>query len=392
MAVFEKQPVAIPLEIFPERLRPIMALVGPDPRKAAIAGAEVPMPLDTQVACLAYLSRDEEKSIRNAALASLAAMDRETLTQATASAHAAILDALVRSEARTEVLAVYLTNHGVADQTLLFGACDLKDEGLLDLLGVNQERMVRLPALIEALYLNPATAMGTAQRIIEFAVRQRLPMERIPGFKDISAAMGVAELAKDLVDQEVVQALLTPDAGGEVLASAAALLSEEEAPAGDGDTPTVLPEPAEEAADGPMSETIHVKVRNMNLPAKIRLAIIGNATARALLINDRNRVVSESVLENPGLTLKEVSQFARNKNLSEDIIRRIASKREWVRAYQIKLALLFNPKTPPGAAGRFLRFMRRNDLKGIARSREVPRNVARAAGEEIRKREAPGSK
>jgi hypothetical protein len=213
MAVFEKQPVAIPLEIFPERLRPIMALVGPDPRKAAIAGAEVPMPLDTQVACLAYLSRDEEKSIRNAALASLAAMDRETLTQATASAHAAILDALVRSEARTEVLAVYLTNHGVADQTLLFGACDLKDEGLLDLLGVNQERMVRLPALIEALYLNPATAMGTAQRIIEFAVRQRLPMERIPGFKDISAAMGVAELAKDLVDQEVVQALLTPRRG-----------------------------------------------------------------------------------------------------------------------------------------------------------------------------------
>jgi hypothetical protein len=205
--------------------------------------------------------------------------------------------------------------------------------------------------------------------------------------------MGVGGLAAEPLDQELVQALLTPDAGAEMLASAVADLAEEasflEANAeAEADTESTEGDPQ----SGPMSETIHVKVRGMNLPAKIRLAIVGNSTARALLITDRNRVVSDSVLENPGLTLKEVSQFARNKNLSEDIIRKIASKREWVRAYQVKLALLFNPKTPGGAAGRFLRFMRRNDLKAISRSREVSRPVARAAQEEISRREQPGGK
>lgn len=218
-------------------------------------------------------------------------------------------------------------------------------------------------------------------------------MERIPGFKEIGAAMGMADLAKDLPDAEVVEALTRPDGGTEVLASELAEGAlDEPPPEGEGaDEAVDLPEGTQEEEEGgPLAESLHVKVRSMNLPSKIRLAIVGNATARALLINDRNRVVCESVLENPGLTLKEVSQFARNKNLSEDIIRRIATKREWVRAYQVKLALLFNPKTPAGAAGRFLRFMRRNDLKAIGRSRDVPRPVARAAQEEIRRREQPG--
>jgi hypothetical protein len=393
MPVFEKHPVPIPVDIFPERLRPIMAVQGPDPRKAVLAAAEVPMPLDTQVACLAFLSRDDDRDLRTRACGALATMDRESLTQATLNSHPGILDALVRVETRSEVLAVYLTNHAVADQTLLYGACELRDQSLLDLIGLNQERMERLPALVEALYLNPATAMGTAQRVIEFAVRQHLPIERIPGFAEISTAMGVGGLAAEPLDQELVQALLTPDAGAEMLASAVADLAEEasflEANAeAEADTESTEGDPQ----SGPMSETIHVKVRGMNLPAKIRLAIVGNSTARALLITDRNRVVSDSVLENPGLTLKEVSQFARNKNLPEDIIRKIASKREWVRAYQVKLALLFNPKTPGGAAGRFLRFMRRNDLKALSRSREVSRPVARAAQEEINRREQPSGK
>jgi hypothetical protein len=53
------------------------------------------------------------------------------------------------------------------------------------------------------------------------------------------------------------------------------------------------------------------------------------------------------------------------------VLRLIANNRDWTRAYQVKLALTTNPKTPQATALKFLNYLQDRDLKGLMKSREV---------------------
>ena len=59
-----------------------------------------------------------------------------------------------------------------------------------ELIATNEERMLAHPAIIERLYMNKATRMSTADRIIEIAVRHRLELTGIPAYKEVSIAIG----------------------------------------------------------------------------------------------------------------------------------------------------------------------------------------------------------
>src|SRR5690606_2850448 len=110
------------------------------------------------------------------------------------------------------------------------------------------------------------------------------------------------------------------------------------------------------------------KIREMSLAEKIRLALVGDAAARALLVRDPNRFVARAAIASPSMLEDEASAIAGSREISEDILRYIANKREWLRGYEIKKMLVFNPKTPVGISLRFLPHLRANDLKTLARS------------------------
>jgi len=106
---------------------------------------------------------------------------------------------------------------------------------------------------------------------------------------------------------------------------------------------------------------------------------LGTAFDRAILIRDTNRSVAIAAITSPGVNEQEASRYAANRGLSEDIIRYIAEKREWLKNYQIKVALVNNPKCPLAHSMRLLTHLRAKDLQGVARSKNVPSALATAA-------------
>ena len=88
------------------------------------------------------------------------------------------------------------------------------------------------------------------------------------------------------------------------------------------------------------------KIVKMNTAEKMVTALKGTREERTILIRDRNRLVSTSVLGSPKLTESEVEAFASMKNISDQVLREIGSNREWTRNYNIIAALVRNPRTP----------------------------------------------
>src|SRR5262249_6093034 len=80
-------------------------------------------------------------------------------------------------------------------------------EHVAELIAVNEQRMLAHPAIIERLYMNKATRMSTADRIIELAVRNRLELTGIPAYKEVAIAIGqelIAEPAPEPTPDDIL--------------------------------------------------------------------------------------------------------------------------------------------------------------------------------------------
>ena len=88
------------------------------------------------------------------------------------------------------------------------------------------------------------------------------------------------------------------------------------------------------------------RVMKMSVKDRVRLGMKGDREARNILIRDANRLVSQSVVQNPRITEQEVEAIAAMRSLPEDILRSIASNRQWSRSYPVMHNLARNPRTP----------------------------------------------
>ena len=130
---------------------------------------------------------------------------------------------------------------------------------------------------------------------------------------------------------------------------------------------------------GEIKRSIEQKIKDMSVGQKIKLAYLGNKETRAYLIRDRNRIVAGAVVKSGRLSDQEVASFAGNKNLDSDVIREIASNREWIRKYPVKVSLVNNPKTPVSQAVSMVSQLQKKDLMQLTRNRNIPSVVNEAA-------------
>jgi hypothetical protein len=91
------------------------------------------------------------------------------------------------------------------------------------------------------------------------------------------------------------------------------------------------------------------------------------------------KIVAMAAVKSPGVTEFEAAHYAGNQTLGEDVIRFIASKREWTKLYGTKYALCRNPKTPVTDAMRLMPFLREKDLTTLMKSKGVPSAVVAQA-------------
>ena len=92
------------------------------------------------------------------------------------------------------------------------------------------------------------------------------------------------------------------------------------------------------------------------------------------------------------MTEFEAKSYAGNQTLAEDVIRYIASRREWTKNIQVKKALCRNPKTPITEAAKLLPFLHEKELTQLARSKGVPSAVAAQARKLIAQRKGGGDR
>lgn len=124
-----------------------------------------------------------------------------------------------------------------------------------------------------------------------------------------------------------------------------------------------------------LEENLYSMIKNMSMAKKIKLALKGNKSARALLIKDANKQVSGNVMNNPQITIDEIEFISKNKNTAEHIFRAIARNNEWMGEYIIVRSLVFNPRTPLDITVPLLYRLQMKDLEDISRSKDVASNL-----------------
>jgi hypothetical protein len=163
------------------------------------------------------------------------------------------------------------------------------------------------------------------------------------------------------------------------------------AAASEGDDPLIDTAPAEpdeaEIPDGPAGETarqsISQQVAKMGFSERLKAAVKGSREMRALLVRDPNKMISASVLSSPKLTENEVEAFAKMANLSEDVLRIIASNRRWMKNYGVVVGLCRNPKTPLAMSLNHMNRLTDRDLQMLSIDRNVPEPLRVAARKKV---------
>lgn len=160
---------------------------------------------------------------------------------------------------------------------------------------------------------------------------------------------------------------------------------------------TTLPErAAAHEADREKAEEIRVKktenllqkIKKLTVGERVHLAMKGGKEVRSILLKDSAKEVVKKVLENPRMTESEVEMITKSRSVSEDVLRIISKKKDWMKNYTIMHGLVSNPKTPAGIAMDFVKHLTVHDLDLIEKNKNVSQAV-RALAKKLVKTKKP---
>jgi hypothetical protein len=356
----------LPLTALPAAIQRFCDPNAPLPARGMAAKGIVPVRGVDQVFMLAQLAADPATEIRDAARKTLRGLPTNVLQPACeAPLHAAVLDLLAELFDEHETLTRIVANANTHDVTLERIA-RTASEGLTERMAVNEARLLTAPKVIEALYKNRNTRMSTADRLIEFAARNQLDLTGIPAFKD---------------HVEALQGQLIPEPSEEPLPQDKAFQQSLATEGGD-DIESVFEEDATGVEQIKKKfRPLSMEISEMTKAEKLRMAMVGNKAARALLVRDHNRQVAYAAVSSPQLTLPEAAEIAKSRDVSEEILRYIGNKKDFIKNAEVKHNLVFNPKCPVGISLKFLGHMRADELRALSRSRNVSAQIRSLAAQ-----------
>ena len=264
----------------------------------------------------------------------------------------------------------WLSDPATPEAFLVAQASDSAAErGFLGALAGDAAWMGRCPALATALFGNPGVSMTVANRALSTCARAGAAPPDLPGFEEL-----VAEIQADAA---TVDAVARDRGFAELLAAADTAAPEPDSVV---EEPVAAPGGAVGGLGGPPTRRRAViDFPRLKLYEKVRLATLGNANCRQVLLRDPNRMVALAAVRSPQITDGEIVKAAGNRALSEDVIRYIANRKELIKLYGVRLALVGNPKCGLAVALRLLPTLNAEDIKQLARSKNVPGALALAA-------------
>ena len=258
-----------------------------------------------------------------------------------------------------------LLNRATADATVLEIAPRLGEKEL-ELVAVNEQRLLREPAIIGALYMNKKARMSTVDRAVELAVRNQIAVPGIPHWDDVVASvLGSAAAPPSAPKKSAAEV-------DETFARIASATLVEDKPVGGVSLDDDLEVITEVENQKVQEVTKELPIHELTAAQKIRRATLGNALARNILIRDPIKVVAVATINSPAVTDNEVIKWSANRTLTDEVIRTIASTKEWQKIYQVKFNLVNNAKCPLPVSMRLLPFLHDRDLAKVTRSKAIP--------------------
>ena len=329
------------------------------------------------VTVVALLSESSDPAVAAIAQATLAKLPAPILNGALAGdLPPGVLALLAPRYAHNAIVMEKLLSHPAIPPEAVAEVAAAADEAVAELVAINEQRLLAHPAIIEKLYMNKATRMSTADRVLELAVRGGVELPGIPAYREAATAIGM-----ELISERSAEP--TPDDVLFLETEAAAKKAEIDATTED--THRLDEETGTEVVEEKFLP-LHARLATMTVSQKIRRAMLGNAAERLLLVRDSNRLVAAAAVKSPLIQENEIARISASRNVTEDVLRVIALDREWTRSHQIKLNLVSNPRTPFAFAAKLIGHLREHELKALAKSKNVGGAVVKAAKQQLERK------
>lgn len=380
-------------------------LEGSAPRPAQLAASRglLPLPQADLLEILVALAESQDGELKQNALESLRSQPMD-----------AVVSTIKSTDAPPSVLAYYVSQQSVpaavqeaillnprtpADAIAAF-ARRTQNGSLLELLSFNQQLLIQNPVIIDAIIANPSR---TAEAERQAAGIKKEFFEKERGAEQIAnelRARGNEAAAEFIENAEFAEDL---EGSGLTIDDAMFFAAHIEVPDRETDDSWLALEYIEEiyeeseeqrqAAIGKIigdmqldgedipGERISMinRIMKMGVKDRVKLGMKGDREARNILIRDPNRLVSSAVVNNPRITEQEVETIAAMRSVPEEILRQIASNRQWSRSYTIMHSLAKNPRTPLANAITIMNRLQLRDLVALSKNRNVSDAVRRQA-------------
>ena len=368
----------------------------PPAARSAAARGMLPLPQADLLEVLVHLTADNDPAIAGAAQETMAEQQAGDLLQVAAAENTApsVLGYLASlNSASREIHEAIAANANTPDEAIALLARATEHASLIELITLNQQRLIRSPAIIDAVLLNPARSPEAERRAKE---TRREFFEKERGARQIAEelrARGNAAAA------EFFESADLSTADGEMSIDDAWVIAQHiEVSDVDIDDSWLAREFMEETPEqiaaniqavlnaerlegeiSPERVSLIRKIMFMTVKDRVKLAMKGDREARGILIRDSNKVVATGVIHNPRITDHEIENISSMRQVADEVLRIIGNNRQWARSYPIIHNLVRNPRTPMATAVQILPRIRTKDLKSISLNRNVSQAVRQQA-------------
>ncbi len=376
-------------------------LDGSAPRPARVAAARgvLPLPQNDMFEVLIGFASSNDEELRDAAAHSLSLIDERLLETSVRSETVAtsVLNYVARRDDLSyTVYEGFLVNPQTPVSAVEQLARTSTSSDVIDLISLNQQRLIQTPAILEAILANQNSSSEASRRAAETkreffekerGVQQIANELRAQGKVAAAEFIEKAEFDDSVLSEEDALAIAlmieAPDSETDDAWLALEFLEEiyEET---DADrqmiVDKILGEMRSEEVDVP-SERISIinRIMKMGMKDRAKLAMKGDREARNILIRDPNRIIAQAVVNNPRITEQEIEKIAAMRSISEDILRQIGNSRQWSRHYPVVHNLARNPRTPIANVLSILSRLQLKDLAALSKNRNVSDAVRRQA-------------
>ena len=372
----------------------------PPAARSAAARGLLPLPQTDLLEALVHLTADNDPAIAQAAQETLASQQPSDLLQvaSTAATAPAVLGYLAAlGSAGNDIHEAIAANANTPDEAIALLARATPNAALIELITLNQQRLIRAPEIIDAVLLNPARSAEAERRAKETrreffekerGARQIAQELRARGnaaaaefFENAELLTATGELSIDdawiiaqhieVSDVEIDDSWLAREFIEEMLVE-----SPEQTAA---NAQAVINAEKLEGDISPERISLIRRIIFMTVKDRVKLALKGDREARGILIRDANKIVATGVIHNPRISDQEIENIASMRTVAEEVLRVIGMNRAWARSYPIIHNLARNPRTPMATAVHILPRIRTKDLNAISLNRNVSEAVRRQA-------------